>query len=73
MGSCMGTRGDILGIGTFCRATKGEHSETIAFISEPVEREVCQACGNVTTRFKATITGDIDRLVSRRADTTRAR
>ncbi|HUG08291.1 MAG TPA: hypothetical protein VMP13_05280 [Acidimicrobiia bacterium] len=45
------------------------HEQTVSVISDGVEREICEDCGNVTVRYESMISGSVSRSAfSRRAD-----
>jgi hypothetical protein len=45
------------------------HRQTISVISDGVEREICEGCGNVTVRYESMIEGSVQRSAfSRKAD-----
>jgi hypothetical protein len=45
------------------------HEHTISVISDGVEREICEDCGNVAIRYESMIGGSVERSAfSRKAD-----
>jgi hypothetical protein len=51
------------------RVAKCRHEQTISVISDGVEREICEDCGNVTIRYESMIEGSVQRSAfSRKAD-----
>lgn len=48
------------------------HERSVSVISDGLEREICEGCGNVTIRYESVIDGSIDRNVfAREADSGR--
>lgn len=43
------------------RVAACSHVHSVSVISEGVEREICEDCGNVTVRYESMIDGAIDR------------
>jgi hypothetical protein len=63
-----------MGTGWNRRTAECRHSATVSVISGGLEREICEACGNVTLKYDASITGTPDRSrFARKADKIAAR
>lgn len=61
----MGANGKIW----YRRVAACTHEHSVSVISEGVEREICESCGNVTIRYESVIEGSVRRgAFSRRAD-----
>jgi hypothetical protein len=43
------------------RTAECRHETTVSVISGGIERDICEACGNVTLRYEAFISGAPDR------------
>lgn len=61
----MGVNGNIW----YRKVATCRHEQTVSVISEGVEREICEDCGNVTIRYESMIEGSVQRAAfSRKAD-----
>ncbi len=61
----MGANGNIW----YRRVAACTHEHSVSVISEGLEREICESCGNVTIRYESVIEGSVRRgAFSRKAD-----